>query len=179
MADTKPVDTDAISKGTARSWNDWLGWLSGIGAHELSHAEIARRVVATGDASSWWAQSIAVAWEQHIGRRKPGQRPCGTFEVSVTRTLAGEVSALLESIAARFDATSGFDGVAREGAACTSVTPKRSYWRCRLADGSGVQVSLEPRGAGRVLVAVTHGRIADQHAGPRWRAFWKEELGRL
>jgi hypothetical protein len=179
MADTKPIDTNAISKATARSWDDWLAWLSGIGAEKLSHAEIARRIVATGDASSWWAQSITVAWEQHIGRRKPGQRAGGAFEVSVTRTVPGEIAALFEKIAAHLDGVDSFDGVARVGEPRTSVTPKRSYWRGKLADGSGVQVSLEQKAEEKVLVTVAHDKLAAEDDIPRWHKFWKEELGKV
>jgi hypothetical protein len=60
---TKPINTAAIEKGTARSWPDWLAFLGAIGADKLTHKEIAEHVAATGDASDWWAQSIAVAYE--------------------------------------------------------------------------------------------------------------------
>lgn len=179
MAATKPIDTDAISKGTARSWDDWLAWLSGIGAEDLSHAEIARRIVATGDASSWWAQSITVAWEQHIGRRRPGQRASGTFEVSATRTVPGETAALFEKLLARLSGVRAFGDVAIDGEPRTSVTPKRSYWRAKLADGTALQFSLEQKTPDRVLVAITHEKLASEADIPRWRAIWKEELGRV
>ena len=179
MADTKPADTEAISKGTARSWNDWLAWLDGIGAGELSHSEIARRIVATGDASSWWAQAITVAFEQHIGRRKPGQRAGGGFEVSATRTLSGDVVWLFSALIARHAGAQALDGVALDGDPRTSVTPKRSYWRCRLSDGSGVQISLEGKAGSKVLVAATHDRLGSEEDIAPWRAFWKAELAAL
>ena len=86
---TKPISTAAIEKGTARSWQDWLAFLEEIGADRLSHKEIAERVAATGDASGWWSQSIAVAYEQRIGRRRPGQRSDGTYQASASRTIPG------------------------------------------------------------------------------------------
>lgn len=78
----QPVNADAITKGTAQSWKEWLAFLEAINAHSMPHDEIARRVRETGDASGWWAQTIAVAYEQHIGRRVPGQASDGTFQVS-------------------------------------------------------------------------------------------------
>jgi hypothetical protein len=79
---TKPINTAAIEKGTGRSWNEWLAFLESIGAEKLSHKQIAERVTASGHTSGWWSQSIAVAYEQSIGRRLPGQVEDGTFQAS-------------------------------------------------------------------------------------------------
>src|SRR5690606_38785401 len=88
MAATRPVPTAPFSEKTGRDWAGWLAFLDEIGARDMPHGEIAARVLATGDASAWWAQSITVAFEQHIGRRRPGQRSAGTYEVSANRTVA-------------------------------------------------------------------------------------------
>ena len=97
---TKPINTAAIEKGTGRSWEDWLAFLKSIDAEKLSHKEIAERVAATGDATGWWSQSIAVAFEQSIGRRVPGQDNDGTFQVSATKTLPGTMDEALVAWAA-------------------------------------------------------------------------------
>src|SRR5690606_39188985 len=86
---TKPIATAAFAEKTGKSWQGWLDFLDGIGARDLSHTEIARAIVETGEASGWWAQGITVAYEQHIGRRQPGQRPNGGYEVSVSKTVSG------------------------------------------------------------------------------------------
>ncbi|MBO6540709.1 MAG: hypothetical protein JJ969_15085 [Rhizobiaceae bacterium] len=176
MASTKPTDTDAIGSGTGRSWNEWQSFLEAIGARDMPHPEIARRVEETGDANSWWAQTITVAYEQHIGRRKPGQRSDGSFEVAATRTIEGDVAEHFEKLRQQFCSVSAFDGVALAGEPRTSVTPKRSYWRCDLADGTGVAFALEQKSGAKVLVAATHRKLASDTEAARWRAFWKDYL---
>jgi hypothetical protein len=179
MVATRPAGTDAIADGTARSWEEWLAFLTEIGAEDMPHPEIARRIQETGDASGWWAQSITVAFEQHIGRRKPGQRADGSFETSATRTLDGERDRLFADLVARLEGIDGFGGVALAAPPRTSVTPKRSYWRCKLADGTGVAFALEQKAPGKVLVAVTHDKVASENDATRWRTFWKQELGKF
>ena len=145
----------------------------------MPHPEIAERIRKTGDASGWWAQSITVAFEQHIGRRDPGQRSDGSFEVSVTRTMRGERETVYRLACALFDTRNSFDGVAIDGAARTSVTPKRSYWRAGLADGTAVTVAVEDKGGGKALVALMHQKLGRADDIARWRGFWKEVLGRI
>jgi hypothetical protein len=179
MADTNPINTDAIAGGTARSWDEWLKFLTSIGAEKLSHTEIARLVNETGDANGWWSQSITVAFEQHIGRRDPGQRADGSFEVSATRTMPGERSEVYDRLCALLDGRENFDGVAIDGEARTSVTPKRSYWRAALEDGTAIVVSVEDKGADKVLIALMHQKLGGAGDIPRWRTFWKDQLAKL
>jgi len=94
---TRPSSTAGIEKGTGRPWEDWLAFLEKIGAAGLSHKEIAERIAATGDASGWWAQSITVAYEQHIGRRVAGQDNDGAFQVATARTFLGNMDAALDA----------------------------------------------------------------------------------
>lgn len=81
---------EAVERATGRTWDEWLAYMAGIGAERLTHHEIAAALVAeldgTVDNLGWWAQATAVAYEQYMGRRVPGQRPDGTFQTSVSRS---------------------------------------------------------------------------------------------
>ena len=48
---------------------------------------------------AWWSQHVTVAYEQARGIREPGQRQDGSFEASVSRTVALDPVAALEAIA--------------------------------------------------------------------------------
>lgn len=89
--DTKGSNIPAIERATGRSWADWVALIDAAGGRELPHPDIARVThgVLDGviDSSGWWAQGVAIAYEQHIGRRLPGQSPDGTFQASASRTL--------------------------------------------------------------------------------------------
>jgi hypothetical protein len=81
---------EAVERATGRSWDDWLSWMASIDADQLSHHEIASALITELDGKvenvGWWAQATAVAYEQYVGRRVPGQRPDGTFQTSVSRS---------------------------------------------------------------------------------------------
>jgi len=176
---TRKQDTAGFLKATGRSWEDWIGFLDGIGAAELTHTEIARRIHGTGFANGWWSQGITVAYEQHIGRRKPGQRSTGDFEASATKTLSMTRGQAYAAWLARVEGRTTFGGAEASGEATTSVTPKRSYWRISLADGSRVVVAVEAKGEDRAMVALQHSKLASEDRIVHWRKVWRAELDRL
>lgn len=176
---TKPINTAAIEKGTARSWQDWLAFLDSIGAEKLSHREIAERVAATGDASDWWSQSIAVAYEQKIGRREPGQRKDGTYTANASRTILGTMDEALVAWTALTGNRKEFNGVAVERGPEASRSEDFRYWRCGLADGSRVAMSFSDKEGGRAAIGLGHERLKSQDDAERWRSYWKDLLGQL
>lgn len=176
---TRPANTAAFAASTGKSWPEWLAFLESIGARDLAHKEIARRIVETGAASSWWAQGIAVAYEQHIGRRRPGQRGDGSFEVSVTRTVSAGLDEALALWRRLVEAQDAFDGVAPASPPTSSESGRWRYWRCSLADGSRIVTTLGEKGEGRSTIAVTQEKLAAAADKDRWRAYWKARLAAL
>ena len=112
----------------------------------MSHPQIAQAVLGTGDASGWWSQSITVAYEQHIGRRAAGQDNDGSYSVTASKTVPGDMAAVARRWAAFV--AGEVDSVAVARGPTTSATAKRHHWRAGLADGSRLVVGIEPRGAG-------------------------------
>jgi hypothetical protein len=165
-----------FEKTTGRSWEDWLKFLEGIGAASMSHTEIANRVFETGLPSGWWAQGITVAYEQHIGRRVPGQVGSEQFSTSVTKTLTGSMDDALDRWLRFIGDRSEFDGVAFGRAPKVSRTEKRRFWRCGLSDGTNMSASFEQRPADKVLMAISHDKIPTEARMEAWRAYWKTLL---
>lgn len=176
---TKPINTAAIEKGTGRSWDDWRAWLDSIDAGNLSHKEMAERVEAGGLATPWWSQSIAVAYEQEIGRRMPGQRKDGMYEVTASRTIPGTMDEALVAWTALTGNATEFNGVAVERGPETSMSEDFRYWRCGLADGSRVAMSFTEKPQGRAAIGLGHAKLQSQAEVERWRAFWKRLLKEL
>ena len=175
---TRAIDVASVERGTGRAWRDWLAFLAKIGARDLPHKEIARRV-REECGSGWWAQSIAVAYEQHIGRRAPGQQCDGGFQVSVNRTFPGSMDTVLARWQAVMEDRKQLAGIAITRGPEVSRTDKWRYWRCGLADGSRVSVGIGDRQGGKAVVGVGHERLDSPQAVERWRAFWKEEMAGL
>ena len=155
----KPVNARAIEDATGASWIDWCAFLDKAGAAKLDHNAIVKKTRTFREISGWWAQGVAVAYEQHIGRRKPGQRSDGLFNASVSRTIHMSQQAAFKSWC---DFASGLDEIGGQviaGTPTTSTTPKRQYWRCKFDDGSSASVGFEPKGAEKVLIGIEHQKL--------------------
>ncbi|MBG6084344.1 hypothetical protein [Zhihengliuella flava] len=168
---TKASNTPAIEKATHRAWDDWVSLLSAAGAGDLPHPQIAELAVAQMPAElknpGWWAQAVAIAFEQHVGRRVPGQKADGTFAASASKTRAGSrreaLSALAEAVT-RADAAGGLGGVALDGAARQSETDKWCYWRADFADGTRASISIS-EASGKAKISVEHGPTGPPRRG--------------
>ncbi|MBX3576406.1 MAG: hypothetical protein KF723_04295 [Rhizobiaceae bacterium] len=176
---TKPINTLAIEKGTGRSWRSWLKFLETIDARNLSHKEIADRVYKTGDASGWWAQSVATAFEQHIGRRAAGQDGDGTFQVSATAMVEGPMDAALARWLSLVAGAADFGGVAISRNPEVSRTEKWRWWRCGLADASRINLGISDRPGGKAGVGLSHEKLESAEAVEQWREYWKALLAQL
>jgi hypothetical protein len=154
---TKSARIEAVERATGRSWDDWLSWMASINADQLSHHEIASALITELDGKvdnvGWWAQATAVAYEQHVGRRVPGQRPDGTFQTSVSRATSLGMEALIGAWTA-FAATDQ-DVLDRiTGDVRVSGTANRITWRAKGRDGTACTVISEPKGDGKASLVV-------------------------
>ncbi|MEO6395833.1 MAG: hypothetical protein ABIO40_07980 [Devosia sp.] len=170
---TKIFDTDKFEAPTGKSWSQWLEFAKKAKLADLPHNEIAIRFSEAG-VPNWWSQMLTVAYEQHIGRRAPGQVG-DAFRTQVNRTILGEVPAVHDRWIKAKAKVKEFGGVALAKAPTISTTPKRSYWRVGLVDGGKVQVAFEPR-PGKTMINVTHEKLDSAASIERWKAIWKKVL---
>lgn len=146
-------------------------------AETLDHTHIAKLVYAELDgkveSAGWWAQGVAVAYEQTIGRRQPGQREDGTSELSVTKSYSTDKQTVFSKLNEKLSSLTSFNKLAFSNIR-TSETAARLYWRCSLDDGTNVAFSSEQRNDPKAILAVTHTKIMTAEAAATWRSYWKE-----
>jgi hypothetical protein len=138
----------AAERATNRTWDAWLRFMDEIGAQNLSHHDIATKVLEELDGKmdnpAWWAQSVTVAYEQYMDRRIPGQRPDGTFQTSVSKATKLGMQELMDKwvdfAAGDQDVRSIIAGDPR-----VSGTDKRITWRTKGHDGSDIRITSEPK----------------------------------
>lgn len=150
------------------------------GGESLSHRELAAVAAElfTGvDNPDWWAQGAAIAYEQQIGRRLPGQRADGSFAVTVSKTLPGDPDGALAVFEALMAGRSALGAVPFAEAPATSRTEKWRYWRVPLADGTRGAVTIGTRRPGASGVAVEVSRLTDPEAVEAWREHVRSLLG--
>lgn len=167
------IGSEKVTRATGRSREEWFSMLDTAGAVGWTHKQIAAWLVAEHDVDGWWAQSLTVGYEQARGMRQPGQRPDGTFDATVSRTVgmpAEEVFAHVVDDALRQAWLPGWQ-----------VASARAPRRARLIDDDGARVAVEltPSAASRTRVAIQHGRLPDPDAVATWKNFWKAALERL
>ena len=179
----RPSNTAGIATATGRSWVEWVELLDAAGARELNHTQIARttlELMPEGvERREWWAQGTAIAYEQHTGLRVPGQSCDGDFQMSASRTVAGDKDLALAAWLDLVDGCEEFGGVPIDGPATTTGSDKWRYWRVPLADGTRVAVNISDKPGGKASVGLTHTRLDSAEAIGFWRPLWKQLLAQL
>ena len=179
---TKPSAFRSIETATNKQWNEWVELLDRAGARDLDHKVIAelvfRELDGKVDSAGWWAQGVTVAYEQAIGRRMPGQNADGSYETTVTKTLAGTKEDVFALWSEAYGAAEEFNAQSISNIR-TSDTPVRLYWRCDVEDGSKVSVATEMKGDNRAMISVTHTRLQSTEAKDIWQLYWRECLAKL
>ena len=175
-----------VERATNRTWDQWLQFMAAIGAEDLDHRQIALRVYEELDGTiqqlGWWTQAVTVAYEQYIGRRIPGQRSDGTFQMSVSRSTALGMHELMESWAAFAVQDETVQAVV-VGDVRISGTDRRTTWRTKAADGSSVVVTSEPKRNGTASIVATQIGLptseSSDEARERWTSVIERFLGSL
>ncbi|GAA2177080.1 hypothetical protein GCM10009784_26270 [Arthrobacter parietis] len=169
----------SIERATKRPWEEWVTLLSGAGGTDFSHKDIASKVYEELEGSmeqaGWWAQSVAVTYEQHIGRRLPGQRSDGTFQLSVSRSTALGVEVLMQRWSEFAAADNTMQGLLAEPPRI-SGTERRMSWRAKATDGSAVLVTSEPKKNGTASIVATQMGLPSPEANDAARQVWVDIL---
>ena len=179
---TKNSRIKAVERATNRTWEEWLRFMDGIDAKDLSHHEIATKVLEELDGKvenlGWWAQSVTVAYEQYIGRRIPGQRPDGTFQTSVSKATKLGMQALMDRWV---DFAAGDEEVTAEiaGDLRVSGTENRITWRTKASDGSSIRVTSEPKKDGTASIIVNLMELQTHELNLEAKAKWSAIVERF
>lgn len=107
-----------------------------------------------------------MAYEQHIGRRIPGQRPDGTFRMSVSKSTTLGMQLLME----RWKAFATEDEAVQDMALAdvrVSGTDRRITWRTKGFDGSSVIVTSEPKKNGTASIVAAQIGLPTSRRTPR------------
>ena len=159
----------SVLAATGRGRAEWRDALAAAGALDLSHGAIAAWLVEQG-VDPWWAQNITVDFEQHSGRRRPGQRADGTFEVTASRRLAREQADAFAAVLASVSTAIG-----RE-ASSVSTGGRYASARWKLDDGTAVTASVPPSAGGKSTVALTFVRLPSEDAMAPAKDFLRNAL---
>ena len=154
-ASQKNVGDDAVREATGQGRDEWFALLDGAEATGWKHRDIASWLVREHQVDPWWSQSITVAYEQARGIRSPGQRQDGTYEASVTRTVALDKVEALRALAAVVAGELGIEPLA------LNLEAKNATARFPLDGGEFVLASSSDRAGGKASIGLVWGRMPD------------------
>jgi uncharacterized protein YndB with AHSA1/START domain len=194
------VSAAAVREATGRGWDDWFAVLDAAGAAELAHGEIVAHLQREHpEVSSWWRQSVTVAYERARGKRAVGETGAG-FQVSVQRSVAATAAEawellttrpelwLGEGVSVAFTEGARYEVPARGGDAGASgevrvVKPGvrlRMTWRPEgWAAPATLQLTLTGTGSGKTAVNADLEKLPDAEAREAARARWRAALDRV
>ncbi len=155
----KAANTDAIAAATGLEWSEWTRALGEMDAGNLDHNAIVACARQIKPISGWWAQSVAVAFEQDIGRRLPGQKSDGSFSASVSRTVPGQAADAFAQWCEFASSNAGKQEPAFAAGPKTSQTLTWYYWRAKYVDGSAVVLNMQDTNSGKTRIAVEHAKL--------------------
>lgn len=192
------VTDAAVKEATGRDWKAWMRALDQAGADGLTHKQLVA-LVARETESTWWQQSIAVAYEQARGKRKVGETATAGFQVGVVRTLplsAPELWDVLTRQAERWlgpgaalelEAGKGYEVPKRRGAPGVRgelrvVKPGQRLRMTWQPDGwkkpATLQLTLVPKARGAAL-HVHMEKLPDAKAREAMREHWSKVLEKI
>jgi hypothetical protein len=168
------ISDSAVLKATGRGWDAWLTILDRAGGRGLDHKGLVAVLERQVD-SGWWAQMIAVGYEQARGLRKKHETPRG-YQVSGSKTVEVPVARLFaawSSPAQRRTWLADPDFTVRKATANKSL---RITW----VDGaSHLVVNFQDKGARKSQVALGHEKLASAAQAARLKTYWARQLDKL
>ena len=149
------VGDEAVREATGHDRAEWFALLDEAGAATWKHRDIATWLVAEHHVDPWWSQNVTVAYEQARGIRQPGQRQDGSFEASVSRTVALGTADALRALATVVGQELDTEPLS------LNLTAKHPTARFPLESGEYVLATASPLANGRSSIGLTWGKMAD------------------
>jgi hypothetical protein len=165
---------DTILEATGRTWDQWCDLIDAWPGNDEGHTAIAAYVRDDIGVDGWWAQAVTLGYERITGRRLPHQQPDGTFTANKSKTVRADAEMIRGLLLSEGDRIDMFPGVDTE----LRSKPDSRVVRLRVGPGTA-QISIEPHGQDRAVVAIAHERLPSPEDVEQWKAYWGEWLDAL
>ncbi|MER5253969.1 MULTISPECIES: SRPBCC family protein [unclassified Streptomyces] len=176
---TEKLSDETLREATGKDWPQWFAVLDAWGAASRGHTAIARHVREDHAVDGWYAQSVAVGYEQERGLREVGQSSTGAWRTSGSKTIDATAARVVEAFAD--------DGVRARWLPDVEFTlrthrPAKSV-TADFKDAEGtttrVSVTLTAKGPEKTVVGVGHEKLRDAAEVAAYKVFWRERLAEL
>jgi len=191
------ISDEAVKRATGKEWDEWFEILDEWEAVKRSHKEIAQYLHNEHSTDPWWAQTVAVRYEQERGLRVLGERSDGTFQVSVSRTISASDEQIYDAFTSeeilprwfgdrasidlreggRYDMDGGDVGEYRR-----LVYPKRirmTWENAKAYPNTVVEIAITPKSTEKSSVTIQHMKLPSEKAREDMREGWSWALTSL
>lgn len=176
---TEKLSDDVLREVTGKDWPQWFAVLDAWGATSRNHTEIARHVREDHGVDGWYAQSVAVGYEQERGLREVGQSSTGEWRTSGSKTIAASPAEVIEAFAdeaVRRRWLPDADLTLRTHRPAKSVT---ADFKDAEGTTSRISVTLTVKAPEKTVVGVGHEKLRDAAEVAAYKVFWRERLAEL
>lgn len=176
---TEKLSDDVLREVTGKDWPQWFAVLDAWGATSRNHTEIARHVREDHGVDGWYAQSVAVGYEQERGLREVGQSSTGEWRTSGSKTIAASPAKVIEAFAdeaVRRRWLPDADLTLRTHRPAKSVT---ADFKDAEGTTSRISVTLTVKAPEKTVVGVGHEKLRDAAEVAAYKVFWRERLAEL
>lgn len=165
------ISDEAVAKATGKGWSHWISLLDKKKATEMTHKEIAKFLHEKKGLSGWWAQMVAVGYEQQRAMRVAHQQPEG-FEISKSKTLPISPMKAFKA----WNDLKARDSWLGEDITVRKATPAKSM-RITWSDGkTNVDVNFYDKGEDKCQVSIQHTRLSSAAQAERMKKYWAGKL---
>lgn len=176
---TEKLSDDVLREVTGKDWPQWFAVLDAWGATSRNHTEIARHVREDHGVDGWYAQSVAVGYEQERGLREVGQSSTGEWRTSGSKTIAASPAEVIEAFAdeaVRRRWLPDADLTLRTHRPAKSVT---ADFKDAEGTTTRISVTLTVKAPEKTVVGVGHEKLRDAAEVAAYKVFWRERLAEL
>jgi uncharacterized protein YndB with AHSA1/START domain len=169
------VGDAALERRTGKRWERWFAVLDGAGVATEGHRAIVAHLHGRHGLDGWWAQTVAVGYEQARGLRAKHQKPDG-FQISRSKTIAAPLAEVYRAWSDGRRRARWLPGAALTVRTATPAKTMRITWE---ADGTSVEAYFLAKDPEKSQVVVQHSKLPDAQAAERMKAHWGAALERL
>jgi len=169
------ISDEAVKAKTGKNWQGWFAILDKAKAQKMSHTEIATYLYDKQKQDGWWAQMVAVTYEQVRGLRQKYEKP-GGYEVSVSKVIPVPLSSLYKSW---MDEKVRNQWLKEKGMVVSKATPHKSIRAAWNDNKTRLDINFYDKGSSKSQVVVQHARLANITEAEKMKKYWKEKLEKL
>ncbi|MGW7083590.1 hypothetical protein ACWGH2_08835 [Streptomyces sp. NPDC054871] len=176
---TEKLSDDALREATGKDWSQWFEVLDAWGATSRTHTEIARHVREEHAVDGWYAQSVAVGYEQERGLRQVGQSSTGEWRTSGSKTIEATAARVIEAFTdeeVRRHWLPDADLTLRTHRPAKSLT---ADFKDATGTTTRISVTLTVKAPEKTVVGIGHEKLRDAAEVAAYKVFWRERLTTL